>query len=102
MSIRRDTGRPACFRLVVGGPKESWLKFDCFDSSEWELTCPGVKAWISTLQAKRDVPFLPFDLPEFPFFVFGPTKTIQQISNIGPGAIERKLDHASLPLRPNP
>ncbi|KAK4678760.1 hypothetical protein QC764_311440 [Podospora pseudoanserina] len=81
MSIRGDTGHPTCFRLVVGGPKESWLKFDC---------CPGVKAWISTLQAKRDVPFLPFDLPEFPFFVFGPTKTIQQISNIGPGAIEHE------------
>ncbi|KAK4656393.1 hypothetical protein QC762_311440 [Podospora pseudocomata] len=80
MSIRRDTGHPTCLRLV-GGPKESWLKFDC---------CPGVKAWISTLQAKRDVPFLPFDLPEFPFFVFGPTKTIQQISNIGPGAIEHE------------
>ncbi|KAK4645076.1 hypothetical protein QC761_311440 [Podospora bellae-mahoneyi] len=80
MSICRDTGHPTCFRLV-GGPEESWLKFDC---------CPGVKAWISTLQAKRDVPFLPFDLPEFPFFVFGPTKTIQQISNIGPGAIEHE------------
>ncbi|KAK0667672.1 hypothetical protein QBC41DRAFT_395366 [Cercophora samala] len=89
MQVRRDQNRPTHFRLVFR-PTEPWLKFDCFDASEWELTCPGVKDWINFLRGRRDAPWLPSDLPEFPFFVFGPTKTIQEISNIGHGAIQHE------------
>jgi hypothetical protein len=88
------------------GPREPWLKFEIFSTvsgTPWrfvaaaagnrKLTCsqgewldyePEVNIWVELLQEKE---LVPQDLPPFPFYVFGPVRVIQEISNIGEGAL---------------
>ncbi|KAK0718992.1 hypothetical protein B0T21DRAFT_415008 [Apiosordaria backusii] len=98
--IHDDVHRPTYYRLSALS-REPWMRFDCFDAknprtnqilntkqSEWRLMFPHVKKWITLL---RGTDILPPDLPEYPFVVFGPTRAIKDISNIGRGCLEEQF-----------
>ncbi|KAK4197007.1 hypothetical protein QBC40DRAFT_351354 [Triangularia verruculosa] len=84
--ILRDPVRATYERLSTQR-QEPWMNFECFSTAEWGHAFPHVKQYIDLCRG-HDI--LPPDLPEYPILVFGPTKTIQDISNIGSDALEQE------------
>jgi hypothetical protein len=52
---------------------------------DWILYAPDAHRWFDLLRERK---LIPQDLPQFPFYVFGPVRLIKEISNIGEGALQ--------------
>ncbi|KAK3990780.1 hypothetical protein QBC44DRAFT_368752 [Cladorrhinum sp. PSN332] len=81
-----DPQRPTFSRL---GNCPAWRTHYGFDSSEWAKILPDVELWI---EQYRHLPIFPKDLPKWPWFIFGPSYLVRELSIIGADAFQQPLD----------